>query len=361
MLCRRCKNRSTKGSEEHIIVEGLGGKTTTSLVFCEECNRSFSQIDRTLVEQFAFAKNLLEIRGKRGIAPRVMMTDPNGNPVMLRPGGKPVYLKPQSEEKTEEDRKTIKISIPLHIWEQYKTKLEKQYNIKIDEASIKRISEHTQLEGTLSFGGLDALRAVAKMVYSLVCDHLARHDLDADLSEIEDYIFRSTEVDKLCLLDDRPEIYEEVDNLSNIIAVHFNSESSNIIGSITILGSFGFSVLLSRNYRGESYTIRMKNNSINPKIKDEFEKKPLERVIGTFWLLSRPNFSDKKRWVSMGQSFSEKYMSKITKLHREMVFNEITADCMKQAGFFNSDKRFITEEMIGTLSECVAKKIVKHF
>ena len=361
MLCRKCKRCFSDGSEEHIILEGLGGKTKTSLVFCRKCNESFSHIDKTLVEQFSFAKNLLEIHGKRGTAPHVKMTDPSGNPVMLKPGGKPFYLEPRTEEIIEGHKKTIRLSIPPHIWAQYKSKVEKQHNIEINDTDMKNISERPVLDRKFGFGGLDAFRAAAKMAYSLVCDHLVRHSLDADLSAIEDYIFTGTKVEGLCLFDDRSEIYEEVDDLCNIIAVHFNSGCDNIVGSITILGSFGFSVLLSRNYSGESYTIRIKNNPLDSQIKDEFERTSLERVVKTPWLLSRPNFSHTNRWISMGQAFSEKYVSKVTRLHYDIVFEGILANCMKQAGFYDDDREVITDEMIAILSACVARKITTLF
>ena len=140
MLCRKCENEFPEGSGEHIILEGLGGKTKTLLVFCEECNGSFSQIDNALVKQFEFARNILEIAGKRDTVPSVRMTDSDSNPVRLNPGGKPVYLKPKLEEKIEGNHKKIKASVPPHIWEQYKVKIEKQYGITIDEGSIERVS-----------------------------------------------------------------------------------------------------------------------------------------------------------------------------------------------------------------------------
>lgn len=358
MVCRRCKRKFLVGSEEHIILEGLGGKTKTSLVFCKACNESFSQIDGALIKQFDFAKNILQITGKRGTVGNLMMKDTNGNPVVLRPGGKPIYLKPKSEEliKTD-DKKIIKISIPPHILEQYKNRIEKEYGIAFDAQKPQRVTERPQLKGEFSFGGLDAYRSVAKMTYSLAVDHLMRHNLIANLSEIENYIFEGIVTDKLCMLDGRPEIYEEVDDLSNVIAIHFNAEKSNIIGSITILGSFGYSVLLSRKYTGENYTIRMKNDPLNADISDVFENKPLERLTETEWLISRPYHSDPTEWTSMGQTFAEIYLKKTTDLQQEIIIREIIEECMKEAGFTDEGPSIATEEMLEILSSCVAKKM----
>lgn len=363
MVCHKCKKEFPKGSCEHIVLEGLGGKTKTFLVFCEECNKSFSQIDKALIDQFAFAKNILGIAGKRGTVPSIIMTDSDSNLVRLTPGGKPVYLKPKLEEKSNGKRKNIEVSVPPHIWEQYKTKLERQYSIKIDEHNIKRVSEYPSLRRENCFGGAEALRAVAKMAYSFTCDHLERHDLSANLFKIENYIFNGIELepDKISLLDSRFEIYEEVDDLSNVIVIHFGSEYRNIIASVTILGSFGYSVLLSRNYEGESYTIRMRNDPVNLDVEDVFENKPLERKIKTSWLLGRPYFPGIKKWTAMGQVFAEKYMKKVTDLHREMVQQEIVENCMKQAGFYNPNNSIVTEEMVAILSDCFAKQIVARF
>lgn len=199
------------------------------------------------------------------------------------------------------------------------------------------------------------------MACSFACDHLERYKLMTDLSEIEEYIFNGTESDKLCLLDARLEIYEEVDNLSNIIAIHFNNEYRNIVSSITFLGSFGYSILLSRNYEGESYTIRMRDDPVDSEVKDTFQKKLLEKKIETSWLLSRPYYPDTKEWTAMGQLFAKRYIRKAIKLQREMAQQEITEDCMKQAGFGDSNKLVITEEMIAELSECIARRMVNQF
>ena len=361
MVCHKCKKEFPKGSGEHIVLEGLGGKTKTFLVFCEECNKSFSRIDKALTDQFAFAKNILGIAGKRGTVPSIIMTDSDSNPVRLTPGGKPVYLKPKLEEKTNGKRKEIKVSVPPHIWKEYKAKIEKQYNITVDERSIKRVVERPFLTRKFMFGGSKASRGVAKMAYSFACDHLERYKLELDLSEIEEYIFNGTEIDKLCLLDPRPEVYEEVNNLSNVIVIHFNSENRNIIASVTILGSFGYSILLSRSYEGESYTIRMRNDPINFHVKDTFENKSLERKIETSWLLSRTYFTGAKEWIAMGQLFAEKYMKKAIELHLEMVQQEIIQDCMEQAGFYGPNNPIVTKEMIAIFLNCVAKRVVDQF
>lgn len=357
MICRKCKQEFPKGSEEHIILEGLGGKTQTTLVFCNECNKLFSQIDRSLVEQFNFAKNILGIVGKRGTVPKVKVTDSDDNPVLLDDDGKPIFLKPKMWEENHGNKKRIKAFVPPHIWNQFKKKIEKQYNMKINESHFKTISEQTPLTVEGEFGGRDSFRAVAKMAYTFVCHHLERHKLNTDLSEIENYIFNKEGLDDLCLFDNRPEMYEEVDDISNIIAVNFNSNDNNIFASITILGSFGYSALLSRNYNGKSFTIRMKNDPVNPNVTDVFQTVILERKFETPWIINRSYFAGKENAEAIIQSFARKYRDKVTEYQLSMVKQKITKHCIEQVGIKDPSNTSLTNNMRNKLEECIRNQV----
>lgn len=105
----------------------------------------------------------------------------------------------------------------------------------------------------------------------------------------------------------------------------------------------------------------MRNDPVNSDVEDLFDNKPLEREFETSWLLSRPYFPDSKKWTAMGQAFAEKYMKKVTKLHEEIVQQEIIENCMKQAGFGNHNKPIVTEEMTAILSECIARRMIEQF
>ena len=289
MLCRRCKGEFPDGSAEHIIPDGLGGKSTTNRVFCAECNVALSQLDKALIEQFDFERNLLEIPSDRGTPPRFLAKDKEGNAVRVEPGGKPVALRPQMTERTVDGRKTVEYKVPVHIWPLFKKHLEKKYGVDTSSRGPRPAADRPTLVFDVAMGGPEAHRAVAKIAYDLLCDHMARTGLETDLSEIESYLFKGTHTAELSMLDGRPEIVESVADFSNIIAIHINPALHNIVASITLLGSYSYSVLLSRNYSGDSAcTLRMTNAPIDRASPDRFENLPLERPISTDWLLSRP-------------------------------------------------------------------------
>jgi hypothetical protein len=354
MRCRRCKKDFPQGSLEHLIPDGLGGKTTTDLLYCDGCNVALSGLDRALVEGYDFIRNLLMISGKRN-APSVLVRDEQGEAVMLEPGGKPTFLKPRMKIEETGDKRTLRVRVPPHLWSQYKKKVEATIGRPVDDFPPRAVADRPTLDAKLELGGAEALRGVAKIAYNFACTHVLRHALRVDLSEVEDFIFEDNQASELCLFDSRKEILEQVPDLANVVAVHFNPHRMSIVASVTLLGSTTYSVLLSRNYAGdESCTIVLRNDPVEPLARDTFATLQLQRDIDTVWLLDRTYWTTGSERTVAGTSQMNSLMEKAMRFNRRSVISEIVEEGMKEAGFYDPRNTVVTEGMLARLSAHVA-------
>jgi hypothetical protein len=346
VTCRKCHKEFAKGSDEHIIPEGLGGKTASDRVFCRECNEELGSLDRVLVEQLDFARNLLLIEGKKG-SPVLRVTDDKGERLTLRPGGKPASVRPIERREVTDGVVHVEAQVPEHLMQQYKAKVEKLTGQPVDESQLVRTQTWPKINIQTMVGGPDGLRAVAKVAYDLVCDHCARNGLSVPLGTIEDYIFTGSKARELCLMETRPELYVPEDGFNNTVVVHFNSKQKNVTAVVTILGSLSYSVFLTDSYKGpESYSISMVNDPLDSSVPDKFDKTALAKDISTEYLLDRSYWYSKAPDDASVVQPMAALIRKVSTYNTRMALREVVSDAFRQAGVGDSDEAELTEEQL---------------
>ncbi|GEM_PF-3429388 len=273
MQCRKCKQTFDSGGEAHVIPKGLGGKYTPTTVFCAACDNSLSDLDRALVEQYDIVRFLLGLSGWREV-PKLQFTDLDGDPVVAdgqwrigRPG--PRWKKTLRTDSGEHHDVLI---VPLSQVDQMRPWIEKQPGGKKAMENMAVGTELPIVSWRQEMGGPKPVRAAAKMLYTLACDHLGRKGIGADFSEIEDLIFDGGPRFPLCAHEVRSQFYRELGDFTNMLVLHFDASRHTVVGFATVLGSMMYSALLTRRYSGAvSHSITMRNNPLDSSAADRFE------------------------------------------------------------------------------------------
>lgn len=187
-LCRRCKARPAT-SEEHIVLDALGGRQTVRRLWCEPCNNDLgAHVDRPLVESLLPFSVLLGCqRGDgRPVAAWKDATARDGKTYTVLPGGAPIEqrVRPVEVEQVIDGR--AKVHITGRLAEEVAHHLAHQtrrFGADIDKVETVESLEHHMWASPLSIstavGGHLWTRAVAKMGVAAIAKRLGRHAVDS--------------------------------------------------------------------------------------------------------------------------------------------------------------------------------------
>jgi hypothetical protein len=172
MECYICDIELTTDNktDEHIILNAIGGRLKSKSLICEKCNSEFGEkIDSVLAKQLNNLSNMLMVNRHRG-KPQPIIGDnqTTGEKYILDVGGKPRLFKP-TIEKTEIDNKTefsITARSEKELREILKGIAKKNPHFNVDEAMKFAQWKTEEFDEPLHFqnviGGNDVFRAVCK-------------------------------------------------------------------------------------------------------------------------------------------------------------------------------------------------------
>jgi hypothetical protein len=168
---------------EHILLNALGGKSTTQAVTCTACNEtSGASIDAELAHEVEFIRNLLRLpKGDGRAAPSLEVLDPVFGRVALRPGLQPELKQTEFDVSFDSDELRMKLSCgdrdALNALIPHASA-----KAKVPEAVLRQILREDGITQQthylslpiqeLSFGSSGALRAIAKMLLVLLASRL---------------------------------------------------------------------------------------------------------------------------------------------------------------------------------------------
>jgi hypothetical protein len=174
-LCLFCpKPLSPNTSPEHILLDALGGRATTRMVICSECNHLFgSTIDNSFTRQIEPLRTLLNLRsGSKKPPPGQRYKSAAGEQYTVRPDGNVSrHAKPLTFESGLNG--VIKVHLNVETLDEVNAFIphiaaktgvsEDQVRRQMEATEASRVSQAAPPFTTdLSFGGSEALRSVIK-------------------------------------------------------------------------------------------------------------------------------------------------------------------------------------------------------
>lgn len=106
-LCGR-ELKDTNISDEHIILNAIGGRLHSKKLICKECNSEMgNKADSKLAEDLSFFTDMLEISRNRKSKHNQIMTDSDGHEIIVKDAGKSLALRKPYKEVFNEGSKTI--------------------------------------------------------------------------------------------------------------------------------------------------------------------------------------------------------------------------------------------------------------
>jgi len=359
--CYSCEKEITKQnvSEEHILLNAIGGKLKSKELLCKKCNSEFGDsFDSVLSKQLLFLSSFLNVDRDRGNHPKLKgaKTD-SGEEIHLLVGGKPYYAKP-SVETINKDNEVI-LNIKARSEKELKQILKglgrKFPQIDIEEIVKKSILETSYLKEpikiTQTIGGEKALNGITKIGLNY-CIHTSKNFLPFR-NTIN--ILKNNSKNELCKHFYLKKKYrKERQEICHIIHIQSNKGNKNVIAYIEFFSSYSFLVLLSDDYTGNQisstycYDLKHKKTlekKINLKIStEEFKKLP---VISTEYY---PIITEKMdRVVQIG-----------LKEQNDKALSDLISKCVDDIWKVKyGHEKIITEEMITELSQHLAMEFVK--
>lgn len=173
--CYICESTITKENEteEHIILNSLGGKLKSKTLICRNCNSKLgNEIDSELSDMLNPIANLLNIDRDRGRAQAFKVYDSvNGETYNILPGGKPERSKPVIDEEINNGRGQVRITArsykeARHILKGYKKKYKdftKDIDDVIKEGSRNKTYITQPINIDLCVGNNNIYKAICKM------------------------------------------------------------------------------------------------------------------------------------------------------------------------------------------------------
>lgn len=361
MKCYCCKEElnNKNSSEEHILLNSIGGKLKSKDLLCKKCNSKFGEKnDSELSKQLLFLSTFLNIQRERGDHPTLKgATTKSGEEIHLLSGGIPSYSKPTVE--TIADNNKIVINIRARNEKELKQiakGLAKKYR-QVSADDIITMATHKTgyikepIKVTQTIGGDVALNAISKIGINYFVYKTKQYE---SISSIID-VLKNDIKNNLCKHYYPDKLYQkEPKEVCHIIHIESNKSNKNIIAYVELFSSFSFIVLLSDNYNGKSikstYCYDLNKNKelikkISLKIKTvDFNRLPV--ICGDYCKTITEKIN---RTVKIG-------LEKQT----DNEISSITSRCIDEILKVRyGHNECITEQMLSELSNCFAVEFVK--
>lgn len=359
MKCFICNEPLTEqnASDEHIILNSLGGHLHSKNLLCKKCNNTLGkQSDAALAESLKFAASQLNVKRCRG-ENQVIQTSEDAK-YDLAPGNKPILKKPVFDKTQLPDGK-IKLELEARSTQEARKilkALKKQYpSLDIDkvmECAKKKkefINESVNME--IFFDGDSIFPSIVKTSIEF---YLLRGGEREYIEHLIPYVLGKQDL-PICwyYYPETPVISLEKSQICHVICVVGDMEEKVLYGYVDLFGILQCLVLLNDKYSGENF---FESYVYDVNLVKELEQVPVIH-------LSRTNVQ---------QSVNGNESSYVTGLKRQITLfqqkansiirEQILSDMWERA-LDNSLKKYpedvlISEEMIKELLDEMEKEII---
>lgn len=267
MKCYVCSNDliNQNETEEHIILNAIGGKLKSRRLICKKCNSNFgTNIDSKLAKQLNPISTLLNVKRDKGKPQNIRSTYKHKD-ILIEPGGK-LKLARNYKEKNGDQIHIEATSIKAA--KKVLKGLKRTYNNIDIEKQLKAAtcerSFPTSISINMEFGGENTLRAFCKMAvnYYLLNDgnikqieHLIPYiRQESDEAEVY-YFYPQTEV-----------FYKNKKEIFHSLLLIGNPEQKILYVYIELFNEFKVIVYIDKDYNGEALNINYHYNVVRNEV-----------------------------------------------------------------------------------------------
>ena len=262
-LCS-CSLTADNNTEEHIILNAIGGRKKVLGFICQTCNSDTGlEWDDDLARQLNSLSIHLGIKRQRGQVPPQAFPTASGQNIRVNADGTMTHTKPEIKVTTEAEKTRINITARSRrelrqTLEGLKRRYPKLQEIDLDELILESY-EKTQYNSdaikiTPAFGGIKAGRSLVKSAVALVfdagidpthCDLALDYLLHEGKEPCFGYYY---DAEKDIIANRPPQIP------LHCVYVKGSAEDSTILGYVEFFGLWRMVLCLSQSYTGKDFT-----------------------------------------------------------------------------------------------------------
>ncbi|MCV9940401.1 HNH endonuclease [Boseaceae bacterium BT-24-1] len=342
IFCSGALDRHTK--PEHVLLNAMGGRKTTTRVICSSCNNQFGNgIDKALAAQAEIIRNVLQMESGTGNpAPMLRKVKAGTDVVNLRGGGTlDLVSKPFSFAELPDGRASIQINAgSLEQIERLIPSIvaasgipEAEIRSQLSAASARRVERRPgAIHIRLAFGGQDAIRSAAKACLVLWALRVENDEVRGPMYEAaRDCVTtgRDNFHKNRTALDTRlPGIADQITQhygpIFNLIYVRSNA-AGRVIGHFTFYNLLGFQFVLAESGGTPEQAIALVSNPLSP---TTWSVEAADLFDIPFDWLDRPEFD--QDFVVQRQRISEAYRplgARARRKERDRIIDAVCDDC----------------------------------
>ena len=259
MNCFICNEALTEttASDEHIILNSLGGHLHSKELLCKKCNSKFGkQADAALAETLKFAASQLNIKRCRGENQTIQTAD--DEKYDLAPGCKPVLKKPEIKMEKQADG-TMKIEMSARSTQEARKllkSLQKQYPAIDIEKVMAQAERRKKFVGSpvglkIGFDGDQIFPSVVKTAVEF---YLLRGGKRKQIAHLIPYLMEEQEL-SVCwyYYPEKPVVSLDETEICHVICVTGDPEQGILYGYVDLFGILQCLVLLNDRYSGDKF------------------------------------------------------------------------------------------------------------
>src|ERR1700734_926060 len=372
--CIFCPNELTEDTKpEHILLNALGGRKTTTRIDCSECNAKFgSTIDREVAQQVAVLRNLLQLDSGSGRAPPMLRNLQSGNDIInvtndCRPE---IVAKPFTVRKLEDGRFELQITtesleeaaryVP-HMAAQVGCSEEQLLDVLRSAIGSFTTRRPDTVHHALSFGGPMAVRSAAKSSLVLWATVVGNEEVrSAPYDDVRRFIVSGDERFNLhrTHLDSRylPQTEEFQDRFGkffNLIYVRSN-EAGRVVAHFTLYNILSWQMILAEPGGNPNTRAGLISNPLDPAaqsgtIADEID-------IAFAWLDS-PDYSDE---FVRARDRLDAAMRHHVETQRPRELNRIVDEVFEKLGIVNPDEPITDPQLLNKIVWEISRRFASH-
>lgn len=350
-------------SNEHILLNALGGKLTSPAILDKTTNDEFgSSIDAALANVLLLFRGFLDARSGEGRqAPPIRgMTTSDGQKYNVLPGGKPELAHPKIEFKKTETGIIVSGRVRNEA-ELQRIAGRKFAQLGIQEKAIKAGSQSSEeyvpmLKTTITFSP-EAWRAMAKMACNLFAHQRASMFIESGFDAIREFILRGVgDSWDFVAVNTRPVDLSgtALGQLDHLIAVVGDSYSGTVRGFVALYEHLQFVVNLGTASFDTPFMTTYRLNQLTQS--DRFDAEQDQTI-------EMPEFCryDEEHYAALLQAMGTG-VNKIMLIAMERMCASALNEMIERSrrdGFGEPDGKPITQEQIDRFSRSLAERVVR--
>jgi hypothetical protein len=358
MKCYFCDDELTKvnETEEHIILNALGGKLKSRRLICKDCNSKLgSSIDNQLAEQLKPIATLLNVKRDRG-TPQNVKAKHESKEILIEPGGKMTLAR--AYHSIENDGQ-VHIEAPsVGDAKRVLSGLKRKYpELNIDQLLEKAERRETYLPSvtlSMNFGGEEIKRAILKMAVNYYILNGGNENI---IKHLLPFIEGKSQNAEVYYFYPRVEVFNKgKEEILHSLILKADPQIKQLYVFIELFNEFKFVVFLSRDYVGDeiyhSYHYNVVTNEI---VNYETQINILPKYLKKFCI----------DVIDVGK-FNERIRVLFQQIDNVMVnkrIHEITQSAMDEMmkKYPKEENPVMSSEMISFLAKKVSEKFVSSF